>query len=349
MTDIRTGRGPTWLPGPVTALDSRSELASERRAGRYSRIRALGMQETFFHHMWPHLLTLAVLPDVVLVCLWWVHGSARWFLAGVIVSIGPWLAAGTVVVFSGAAPKWMGRMGEAWTADELRHAHKQGWRHINDAYLTNQIDHLAIGPGGLLVVETKWRAEPWPSDERSAAQRIRQQAGKIEVLLRNRNCLVPVTPVVVLWHPPTEKDPSPVDVVDGVTVVDGAYFGPGSDHCLQPRSETRRPSEHGTCWLRTPRPGTPTRKLARGPLPVPSSSYFGSSSHTSSPVLGGLLTACLAAEFGSWKGIVAASAAGLAPIPLSLRHRLRRYVWTWTGSVAVLILAGTVVFVGHRL
>lgn len=349
MTDIRTGRGPTWLPGPVTALDSRSGLASERRAGRYSRIRALGMQETFIHHRWPHLLTLAVLPDVVLVCLWWVHGSARWFLAGVIVSIGPWLAAGTVVVFSGAAPKWMGRMGEAWTADELRHAHKQGWRHINDAYLTNQIDHLAIGPGGLLVVETKWRAEPWPTDERSAAQRIRQQADKIELLLRNRNCLVPVTPVVVLWHPPTEEDPSPVDVVDGVSVVDGVYLrswirslpateigGEAADRAWDLLAESAEARDRHQEARTGPDPRT-SSELSRLVL-----SYVFTG-------LGGLLTACLAAEFGGWKGMVAAGAVGLAPIPLSLRHRLRRYVWTWTGSVAVLILAGTVVIVGHRL
>lgn len=303
------------------------------------------MQETFIHHMWPHLLILAVLPDVVLVCLWSVHGSARWFLAGIIVSIGPWLAAGTVVVFSGAAPKWMGRMGEVWTDGELRHAHKHGWQHINDAYLTNQIDHLALGPAGLLVVEIKWRAEPWSADEGAAAQRIRQQADKIEMLLRNRHCLVPVTPVVVLWHPPTEHDRAPADVVNGVTVVDGSHLRSWirslpaieiGDEAVERAWDLLAESAEARDRHQQARAGSAPRTATELLWLVLSYVFTG---------LGGLLTACLAAEFGRWKGMVAVGAAGLAPIPFSLRHRLRRYVWTWTASVALFVLAGTVVFV----
>ena len=299
--------------------------------------------------MWLYLLTLALLPDVVLVCLWWVHGSARWFLAGIIVSIGSWLAAGTVVVFSGAAPKWMGRMGEVWTADELRHAHKYGWRHINDTYLTDQIDHLAIGPAGLLVVETKWRSEPRPADERAAAQRIREQADKIELLLRNRHCLVPVAPVVVLWNPPTEKDRAPVGVTDGVTVVDGPDLW--SWIRSLPAVEIDQEAADGAWELLTglAEARDSYREARQGTAPRTATQLYWLGASYLFTGLASLLAACLAVELGGWKGLVAAGAAGLAAIPLARRPRLRPYVWTWTGSVTVLLFAVTVVFVVHRL
>lgn len=208
---------------------------------------------------------------------------------------------------------------------------------------------MAVGPGGLLVVETKWRAEPWFTEERSVAQHVRQQADKIELLLRNRDCLVPVRPVVVLWHTPAKKDPSPVDVVDGVSVVDGAHL----------RSWIRSlPATEigGAAAVRawdlladSAEARDAHQEVRTSPAPRTCSALLWLVLSYLVTGFGGLLTACLAAELGSWKGMVTATAVGLAPIPLSLRHRLRRYVWTWTGSVALLILAETVVIVGHRV
>jgi hypothetical protein len=64
----------------------------------------------------------------------------------------------------------MGDLGEQWTASELRKLRRRGWRLVNHVMLKNRdIDHVLVGPGGVLAVETKWSAQQWswsPADER---------------------------------------------------------------------------------------------------------------------------------------------------------------------------------------
>ena len=62
----------------------------------------------------------------------------------------------------------MGTAGEVWTAQELRRLRRKGWHLVNGVQreYRGDIDHILVGPGGVLVVETKWSTSRWPVNGR---------------------------------------------------------------------------------------------------------------------------------------------------------------------------------------
>lgn len=205
-------------------------LTSDHRAGRFARRKALRQQEQFIRQSWPYLLGLALLPDLLIPGVWLLHRDYRGFLIGLILPTGPWLVVGTIIVFSGATSAWMGRMGEIWTAQELRRAKRKGWTFFNDLHLTSQIDHVALGPAGILVIETKWAANPWQLDDENDSRRakalrtVKDQASHVRSIIRSHHCLAPVIPVVVQWRPPTSSPPGTWHHEGDAILVDGASF-----------------------------------------------------------------------------------------------------------------------------
>ena len=214
----------------VTAFRRQRHLISDRRAGRFARRKALRKQEQFIRELWPYLLGLALLPDLLIPGVWLVRREYRGFLVGLIIPTGPWLAVGTIIVFSGASSAWMGRMGEIWTAQELRRARRKGWTFLNDLHLTSQIDHVALGPGGILVIETKWAGEPWQLDDIDDWRRaktlgaVNDQASHVRSIMRSHHCSAPVIPVVVQWRPPTDSSPGTWHREGDAILVDGPSF-----------------------------------------------------------------------------------------------------------------------------
>ncbi len=96
------------------------------------------------------------------------------------------------------------------------------------------IDHICVGPGGMLVVETKWSTSPWPlehgqsfmEDSRSRAEtQCRRNARDLAGWLAAAGINIPVASVVVLHGKREEgdagwrKSPSAKTVV-----VHGAYL-----------------------------------------------------------------------------------------------------------------------------
>jgi hypothetical protein len=205
-------------------------LGGDQRAGRYARRKALRLQEQFIRRAWKYLLVLAFLPDLLIPGVWLIRPPYRGFLIGLILPIGFWLAAGVVIVFSGAATFWMGRSGEVWTASELRRARRHGWRFLNDLYLSSQIDHVALGPAGVLVIETKWAAEPWNLDDdtdwrrQKALNAVTEQARQVRSIMVNHHCDAPVIALVVQWHPPVEVEPGTWHQDGDRYLIDGPSF-----------------------------------------------------------------------------------------------------------------------------
>lgn len=198
----------------ATEFRQRRRLMSDQRAGRFARRKALRQQEQFIRQSWPYLLGLeALLPDLLIPGLWLIHPEYRGLLIGLIIPIGPWLTIGMIILFSGASSAWMGRLGEIWTAQELRRARRRGWIFLNDLYLASQIDHVALGPAGILVIETKWAAEPCHLDDSDdwrrakALRAVNDQASHVRSIMRSHHCSAPVIPVVVQWRPPTGSSP----------------------------------------------------------------------------------------------------------------------------------------------
>jgi hypothetical protein len=166
------------------------------------------------------LLTVALTPLTLLMPGW-----SRMFLAGALVTSGIWIAVVLVLVASGTGCLMMGDVAEQWTAQELRPLRRHRWKLINRMLLRRwDIDHIAIGPGGVIVAETKWSGDHWkldPPDDRvvAAVDQVRKNARSLRLYLKPHIGDAPVRPIVVLWDPEGRADPS-VEI-DEVTVLPG--------------------------------------------------------------------------------------------------------------------------------
>ncbi len=213
-------------------------LGSDDRAGRYARARARRAQRSFARRNWRMLTGLVVVGYVpVLVSLVFLPGGfLRGFAAGAGTAAVIGAAASYVVQASGTGPQLMGDLAEQWTASELRPLRKRGWKLVNHVSLRPwDIDHVLVGPGGVVAIETKWSAAAWemhpPSPRvRDAVRRTAGNARDLALWTPVRRCGAPsVTPLVVLWGPvANDEDLGPV-IVDGVAVLHGRALAPWRD------------------------------------------------------------------------------------------------------------------------
>ena len=151
--------------------------------------------------------------------------AAQWFVLGAWTATVVALAVFVVVVMSGSAYLLMADQGEQWTREELAPLRRRGWRIIHRVLFrrAEDIDHVAIGPGGVVVVETKWSGNDWASARQrrwimEAVAQVRENARITRLYLRSDIGDVPIWPVVALW--PSDKQ-LVVENIDGVTVVPG--------------------------------------------------------------------------------------------------------------------------------
>ena len=174
------------------------------------------------------LIFVAPLPLV-----WWLVPQE--FLRGVLVggsTTGATAAVWFLVIQStGTAPIMMGDQAEQWTAQVLRKLGRD-WRVVNRFVLSSSgdLDHVAAGPAGLLVIETKWSAYSWQS--RDGIERLHAAVGQVERVTRQlrlwtevKKSSIRVIPVVVLWGGGEWSDVDRVQSVDGVAVVEGKVLG----------------------------------------------------------------------------------------------------------------------------
>jgi hypothetical protein len=133
----------------------------------------------------------------------------------------------TVVLLGGTAPLMTGELAEQWTASALRPLRDHGWKLVNHVpFNDGDADHVLIGPGGVVVIETKWRREPWRAVgrnfDRDAAIRQAQEKGRSVGLLLQPLQVTP-RPVVVRWtgRGSTAPDASTSQVFGDTTVVPG--------------------------------------------------------------------------------------------------------------------------------
>jgi hypothetical protein len=211
-------------------------LASDQRAGRWVRNKARDRHIDFLRRRWPLLLVpvalaLAATPALLLLPHW-----TRAFAAGALVASGAWAAVLLLLLWTGTAPLLMGEMGEQWTADELRRLRRRGWKIMNQLALRPSwdVDHVAIGPAGALVVETKWRSSGWnepgdASDIRRAVRQAKDNANDVGLMLRGALAGAPVRAVVVLWSPQPGEAADDLREVDGCVVMRGRALRPWLD------------------------------------------------------------------------------------------------------------------------
>jgi hypothetical protein len=153
----------------------------------------------------------------------------RGFILGSGVTIALGAAVALVVLVSGTAPLMMGELAEQWTAQALRPLTRHGWKLVNHFGLGfGDQDHVLVGPGGVVLVETKWGATPWDLDDRdyffqSAVAQTARNAQQLQRWQPVAGQGAKVEPILVLWGQARRKlaDVPPRRHRSGVVVMSG--------------------------------------------------------------------------------------------------------------------------------
>ena len=209
------------------------QLAGDGRAGSWASAKARRRHWQFIRNGWGFIVGTATgAAAAISIALVVVRAE---FLRGVIVGA---LTVGTigalamlVILMTGTGPTSMGATAERRTAGELRALKRAGWRVVNHFPMRAwDIDHVLVGPGGVIAVETKWSANGWTLDRPNERlnRAIDQVSGNAKSLrlwhdLRSLG-IESVIPVVFLWGRNGEGSYSahaePCTIA-GVTVIHG--------------------------------------------------------------------------------------------------------------------------------
>lgn len=121
---------------------------------------------------------------------------------------------GLAVVFSGGVSWLVGGEAERWTGDLLERL-EPDWRFTHNVEFTigeapysytMDVDHVGVGPGGVLVIETKYSSEQVDLDAEKLASKVRlaadqasRNANRIRRLLATMPAAPDVSAVVIYW------------------------------------------------------------------------------------------------------------------------------------------------------
>jgi hypothetical protein len=156
----------------------------------------------------------------------------RALVAGIIAGAGLTFGYHWCVIASGASASSMGQAAEQWTDAELRRLHRRGWKHVNRLVIKGpgDIDHVAVGPDGVLVIETKWRGGDVVIDSenewtRSALAQARRNRDEVRRLLnwRERDGR-PIEALVVWWGPEVKQSSKVAERIGDVNVIAGEHL-----------------------------------------------------------------------------------------------------------------------------
>lgn len=197
------------------------ELDSGDRIGRKARNILWGQISSFLQRHWRPLSgLLATLLVSFLLPSFFLHGALRWLFIGAAGATSFWLVVLGVTVWSGIAPLVMGIQGEANTADVLKEFKGKDWHLIHGMRFpqSGDIDHILVGPSGVLVFETKWSRNRWPiknegwsyiaNELRAAITQVKKNREDLKTKLQSIKNDVPIYAVCVLWSATdSSKDP----------------------------------------------------------------------------------------------------------------------------------------------
>lgn len=361
-----------WLPGEVgracTDLHSggvleevkqrarERRLGSDVRAGRRVRDQVRRTQWDYARRNWRFLGAGVVLGGLATALVAYIAPNA--FLRGAVVGAGVVFVLGglsfTVFLFTGSGPRTMGALAETWTSSELRPLRKHGWKLVDHVfYRYADIDHLLVGPGGAIVVESKWSAKAWrleASDPEFVRhlERVQRAAHDVRLAIPQlRRRQGSVRPVLFLWGggrtggrqatEPTNVDG--VDVVYGVAAAKVWRSRAASAPALFDQDET------SAIWsrLRSQAAKTDEQDSAE-PSPPTFARLYWTAASTAVAAIVGLLGGLYATRWaGSVDGgYVYAAAAGTVGVAARRVNSLRFPALGWlcgAGFVAILLVS----------
>lgn len=200
MADPRSSPRDSWR--------TRRIFESSDRAGAFSRAKARRKQRDYLKGHWKGL-TGAWLACTAVIWATSLLAPSQFFrglLVGV-VAAGYWgLAWGWIIQVTGTGGALIGADAEEWTAQGLRDGAGPGWHVISHFRLKVwDMDHVLVGPGGVFVLETKWRSEPWDFDKpgrdmRRAVEQVERNAQDLTRWHYLKSIGIgSAFPVVVVW------------------------------------------------------------------------------------------------------------------------------------------------------
>jgi hypothetical protein len=208
---------------------------SKRRAGKWARQRARGRRREILREHWRPILVLALVVAAVsvasvVIATRFGNANVAWFVAGAIYGT---LLTFWLTVFELLDPisrYWInGAEGEELTASELRRCRNDGWRSVHNIHLhAGDIDHVAVGPGGVLAIETKssdaeWRWLASTATPAAWARQAKYSALRTKALIRQHSGVdVDAIPVVVVWARGL-RDAGPIGL-HGVRFIHGRHL-----------------------------------------------------------------------------------------------------------------------------
>lgn len=148
----------------------------------------------------------------------------RGFMAGVFTTTLVANIAYMMVVGTGTVPRLAGIEAEKSMARELRSLEKHGWTLVNHVLLEDgkgDVDHLLIGPAGLVVVETKW-TQTW-SDRAGWCIKISESTKRRTLVVSRKiaQLKLPTHSIVAVWGPATHMVSDSPDVNSKCSVLPG--------------------------------------------------------------------------------------------------------------------------------
>jgi len=159
------------------------------------------------------------------------------FILGALVTATVLVLVGVVTVYSGGVNWMTGGRAERWTDEVLRRLGPDWHIAHNLEFIVGDepdtwvvdVDHVAVGPGGVLVVETKYSSDPVDLDAQrlkpqvpKAAEQVARNAQRVRGLFAGMDIPPPVIPLVIYWGFRVTTPEEPIRLVGRNQVVMGA-------------------------------------------------------------------------------------------------------------------------------
>jgi hypothetical protein len=151
----------------------------------------------------------------------------RGFILGAGVVATAWMLV-ALVLSSDASYTWRrGAQAEQDTAGLFRRALPGCTLLHGISLVSGDIDHVAIGPSGVLAIETKWTGDQWERARGrsrafiAALDQAKQSARRIQSFLQTKGYNTTVQPVLVAWGPGAPTFGDSVKYIDSVLVIEG--------------------------------------------------------------------------------------------------------------------------------
>lgn len=200
-----------------------------RRPGAHARGEANQRTRDFVRRRWQllALLALGFSTVVVVTALFEPAGFIRGFILGAGLTAVAAVLCFVVLMNDGSYTWRRGADAEELTAD-LLHRRLPDWDVVHGMFLVSaDIDHVVVGPGGVVAVETKWTTVDWETQRGksrtylAALHQARRSAERLQRYLRSKGLEAEVDAMLVIWGRGAPSFGEGRKRVDGVLVVDG--------------------------------------------------------------------------------------------------------------------------------